>query len=79
MDQSQEDIIYFTPPLTRWMYYKARNHYKKHGHGFKPFTTTKHYRYRWDLELLQMIIEFILSTDNVQHVAFGKQFFIHFR
>ncbi len=65
------DMPRFNPPVTSYLYQKAKKWYNKHGYGCAPVVTKKKYVYRFDEALLMLVYDFLTSSEMLHDVAFG--------
>ena len=48
------------PPLTRWTFNNAKDHYIKHGYGLVPVIRAKRVMWKFDKKTIQTIIDFVM-------------------
>ena len=66
-----QDNLTFLYPVSRYIYRKARDHYRRHKHALARIPDTKITRWHWSLELVRSIVEFVSDPLNTQQVAYG--------
>ena len=65
------ESLKFTFPISRYMWRRARLHYKQHKCALAPVPKTKITRWHWDLETVRAVVDFVADPLNTQQVAYG--------
>lgn len=57
--------------VSRYMWRRAKAHYRQHKYALAPVPKTKITRWHWDLETVRAIVDFVSDPLNTQQVAYG--------
>ena len=70
VNSSSKKKVYFNPPCTHHKYRKARFHNRMSGAG-RPYIKEKSIRWKLSTEIMEIIVDFLTSTQQMQSVAHG--------
>ena len=52
--------VTWCPPLTRWTFNNAKQHYIKFGYGLVPVIRAKRFKWKFDKKTVKQIIDFVM-------------------
>ena len=73
-ESKQNDTIglTFNPPVSRYIFRKAKIHYRENKRAFAPVPKPIYTRWHWDLETVEAIVDFVTDPMNTQQVRMNE-------
>ena len=69
-EPAQDYDVLWSPPITRKKFRDAREWYIKHGYPYARDDSSKHRKWKWSAEEVDLMFDFISSSEFYQDVAF---------